>query len=66
MLTINKEIEKDPTLEEMSNWSKERIGWRVFLLALICADRKTKQDDTWQWADRELRKITPLVDERFV
>ncbi len=65
MPTANKEIENDPTLAEMSNWSKERIGGRAFILALVCADRKIKQDAAWQWADRELRKIVPLINKRF-
>ncbi len=65
MTTPNKEITKDPTLEEMVTWSNCRIAGRALILALVCADRKTKEDDSWQWADRELRKIAPLFNERL-
>ena len=65
MTTPNKEITKDPTLEEMATWSKCRLAGRAILLGLVCADRKTKQDGSWQWADRELTKMVPLINERF-
>ncbi len=54
----------EPTVEEMSSWSNERIGLRMFILGLMCADREKKQDDAYHYADRELRKMASLVNER--
>lgn len=61
----NSIITEDPTLEEMSTWTTYRLSWRAFILAAVRADRRTRKDETWAWADRELEKIVPLVNERF-
>lgn len=55
----------DPSVKEIANWSKEKLAGRAVILALICADRKDRKDSSWEWADKELRKIAPLINGRF-
>ena len=61
--------EDTPSLEEMKAWNPLWLAWRALFLALMCADRKPPRkpdgDPSYMYADKELRKMAPVVNERF-